>query len=121
MSGSQEEKIGLLAENPAVTPRKQPSFRYPLDLSLPPAWHKKQSLRLAACMVLLAVLILTASKLRILFNPLHLDSMTEQAPPASPRYWLDKLERFGDDLNSSSPFRILASTQVCYLAFIRMI
>ena len=119
MSGSHEEKIGLLTESPVKTPRKQASFKSPLDLSLPPAWHKKKSLRLAACLVLLAVLILTASKLRILFNPLHLDSMasrtTEQAGQGietTARYWLEKLERFGDSLNKSSPFNTLSNTQV---------
>lgn len=121
MSGSCDERTGLLSglsDADGLTQRKLGSPKsvpeLPEDNSTP--WSKRQSLRLAASLVLLSVFVLTAAKFRLLFNPARLDSMasspTEQYPQGTPHYWVDKSDKKLEKMNQTSPLFTLANTQV---------
>ncbi len=117
MAGSERETIAALIvpEDEYGIAKKLANPRVPdnIEVNLP-ALSKRKSLRLAAALVLLSVLVLTAAKFRVLLNPAHLDSMasaaTERFSPGSTRYW--HTYRVGDELDPASPIHTLASTQV---------
>lgn len=135
MSCLNDEKAGLLssiAETDGLIQRKLSSPKSTVELieDTPTTWNKRQSLRLAASLVLLSVFVLTAAKFRLLFNPAHLDQLasspTEQYPQGVPHYWVNKMDKKLEKMNQTSPLFALANTQVesdkcCILQLLRSI